>query len=92
MAEMVVRAELYCYFCGHGFGEVLIPARQSRPSVVQLRAAYGAMAPEAQPEWDATGQPICPRCTGQLFLERHEFEIARRPVAAVAKKELKQAS
>lgn len=73
---MSVRAELYCYFCGHGLGEVLVPARARRPSVEQLRAAYAAAGREA-PNWSAADQPLCPRCGGQLFLERFEHEVVR---------------
>lgn len=75
----MLRAELYCYFCGHGLGEVLVPSRARRPTVEQLRAAYTAMSLPEQPVWDETeGQPLCPRCNGQLFLERHEHEVVRR--------------
>ena len=82
---MAIRAELYCYFCGHGLGDVLVPTRR-RPTVEQLRAAYLAMALEEQPEWDSTGQPICPRCHGQLFLEKHEHEVVRPAEARHLKK------
>ncbi|MBM4420251.1 MAG: hypothetical protein FJ034_01410 [Chloroflexi bacterium] len=77
---MFLRAELYCYFCGHGYGEVLIPARGRRPSVEQLRAAYEQLGREERPVWDDAegGQPLCPRCNGQLFLEKHEHEVVRR--------------
>ncbi len=72
---MAVRAELYCYFCGHGLGEVIVPGTR-RPSLEQLRAAYGAPGREA-PVWDEANQPMCPRCGGQLFLERFEHEVVR---------------
>jgi hypothetical protein len=74
---MAFRAELYCYFCGHGCGEVLIPGAPRRPSPDQLRAAYATSPEDAAPSWDA-GQPRCPRCGGQLFLERFEHEVVRR--------------
>ena len=73
---MTVRAELYCYFCGHGLGEVLVPTSARRPSVQQLRAAYETPGHEA-PQWSAADQPLCPRCGGQLFLERFEHEVIR---------------
>ena len=61
---MAVRAELYCYFCGHGLGEVLVPTRARRPSLEQLRTAYAAVGREV-PVWDESDQPLCPRCGGQ---------------------------
>src|SRR6267143_4051643 len=73
---VAVRAELYCYFCGHGLGEVLVPTRARRPSLAQLRTAYAAVGREA-PVWDESDQPLCPRCGGQLFLERFESEVVR---------------
>ena len=80
---MLLRSELYCYFCGHGLGEVLVPSRARRPTVEQLRAAYAALNLAEQPVWDETeGQPLCPRCHGPLFLERHEHEVVRRPDAS----------
>lgn len=75
---MPVRAELYCYFCGHGLGEVLVPTTARRPSVEQLRVAYSTPGREA-PGWSAADQPLCPRCGGQLFLERFEHEVVRSP-------------
>lgn len=75
---MAFRAELYCYFCGHGCGEVLIPGVQRRPSPEQLRVAYGTTPEDAAPVWADGGQPRCPRCGGQLFLERFEHEVVRR--------------
>ena len=73
---MAIRAELYCYFCGHGLGEVLVPTAARRPSLAQLRTAYAAVGREA-PVWDESDQPLCPRCGGQLFLERFEHEVIR---------------
>lgn len=74
---MAFRAELYCYFCGHGCGEVLIPGALRRPSPEQLHAAYATTPEDAAPVWDGA-QPRCPRCGGQLFLERFEHEVVRR--------------
>jgi hypothetical protein len=74
---MAFRAELYCYFCGHGCGEVLIPGALRRPSPEHLRVAYASAPEDVGPSWDA-GQPRCPRCGGQLFLERFEHEVVRR--------------
>ncbi len=79
---MSLRAELYCYFCGHGLGEVVVPTAARRPTVEQLRAAYEAAAVAGPgretPVWDESSQPLCPRCGGQLFLERYEHEVVRR--------------
>ena len=75
---MSLRAELYCYFCGHGSGEVLVATTARRPTPEQLRAAYAGASGPLSPTWDQGGQPICPRCGGQLFLERYEHEIVRR--------------
>jgi hypothetical protein len=75
--QVAVRAELYCYFCGHGLGEVLVPTRARRPSLDQLRTAYATGGREA-PVWDESDQPLCPRCGGQLFLERFEHEVVRQ--------------
>jgi len=74
---MAFRAELYCYFCGHGCGEVLIPASARRPSPEQLQNAYASVSEGVAPVWDGS-QPRCPRCGGQLFLERFEHEVVRR--------------
>jgi hypothetical protein len=74
---MAFRAELYCYFCGHGSGEVLTPSGAQRPSPEQLRAAYATVAEDVAPTWE-DGQPRCPRCGGQMFLERFEHEVVRR--------------
>ena len=86
-ASVAVRAELYCYFCGHGLGEVLVPTRARRPSLEQLRTAYATGGREA-PVWDESDQPLCPRCGGQLFLERFEHEVVR----AHERRSLKRAS
>ncbi len=74
---MPFRAELYCYFCGHGLGEVLVPARTRRPTVAQLRVAYQNARRREVPVWGEGEQPLCPRCGGQLFLERFEHEVVR---------------
>ncbi len=77
---MPLRAELYCFFCGHGCGDVLVPTRGRKPTAEQLRVAYAAVAESIAPAWDEAGQPACPRCGGQLFLERYGQEAApRRP-------------
>lgn len=75
---MAFRAELYCYFCGHGCGEVVGPSNARRPTPEQLRAAYEAASNAEGPVWDDGPQPRCPRCGGQLFLERFEHEVVRR--------------
>ena len=85
---MALRAELYCYFCGHGLGEVLVPTSARRPTVEQLRAAYERTGGREQPNWDEAEQPLCPRCGGQLFLERFEHEVVR----ASERRALKRAS
>lgn len=74
---MAYRAELYCYFCGHGCGEVLIPRVGQRPTSEQLQSAYATVPEGVAPTWDGS-QPRCPRCGGQLFLERFEHEVVRR--------------
>jgi hypothetical protein len=38
--------------------------------------------------WDESDQPLCPRCGGQLFLERFEHEVVR----AHERRTLKRAS
>lgn len=75
---MTLRAELYCYFCGHGCGDVLIPTAARKPTPEQLRAAYARVPEPVAPVWDDAGQPGCPRCGGQLFLERYGNEVVRR--------------
>ncbi|MGH2950149.1 MAG: hypothetical protein ACRDPC_28435 [Solirubrobacteraceae bacterium] len=75
---MALRAELYCYFCGHGSGEVLVATTARRPTPAQLRAAYASVSGPNAPTWDDGDQPFCPRCGGQLFLERYEHEVVRR--------------
>jgi hypothetical protein len=82
----MLRAELYCYFCGHGSGEVLVATKSRRPTPEQLRIAYANVTGERAPVWDAGEQPLCPRCGGQLFLEKYEQQNVRRRAA------LKQAS
>ena len=74
---MAFRAELYCYFCGHGSGEVLIPTAARRPTSEQLQTAYATVPQDVAPVWE-TGQPRCPRCGGQMFLERFEHEVVRK--------------
>lgn len=73
---MAVRTELYCTFCGHSVGEVVVAVR-GRPSNTQLRAAYEAQHPSAGPLWIGD-QPRCPRCRGQLFVEVFERAPLRR--------------
>ena len=73
---MAVRIELYCTFCGHGVGEVVVPTR-GRPTKEQLRAAFETQHPSAGPLW-VGGQPRCPRCRGQLFLEGLQRTALRR--------------
>lgn len=85
---MALRAELYCYFCGHGLGEVIVPTRAARPTVEQLRTAYASVHGREQPNWDDGDQPLCPRCGGQLFLERFDHEVVR----AGERRALKRAS
>jgi hypothetical protein len=85
---MALRAELYCYFCGHGLGEVLIPTSARRPTVQQLRTAYDNVGGREAPVWNDGDQPLCPRCGGQLFLERFEHEVIR----AGERRALKRAS
>lgn len=76
---MPLRIELYCFFCGHGCGDVLVAARGRTPTPEQLRAAYLTVSESIAPAWDDSGHPACPRCGGQLFLERYGREAARRP-------------
>ena len=83
---MPLRAELYCYFCGHGCGEVQVATRARRPNAEQLRAAYATETGPGAPVWDAGEQPVCPRCAGQLFLERYEYEVVRRSDRRTLKK------
>ena len=78
---MSLRAELYCYFCGHGSGEVLVATKSRRPTPAQLKAAYASITGSRAPIWDAGEQPLCPRCGGQLFLERYEQQAIRRRTA-----------
>ena len=78
---MFLRAELYCYFCGHGSGEVQVATKSRRPTPEQLKAAYAAVTGPRAPIWDAGEQPLCPRCGGQLFLERYEEQAVRRRAA-----------
>ena len=85
---MPTRAELYCYFCGHGLGEVVVPTAARRPTVAQLRTAYENVSGREQPNWDDSDQPLCPRCGGQLFLERFDHEVVR----ASDRRALKRAS
>src|SRR3972149_999658 len=50
--QMAVRAELYCYFCGHGCGEVLTPAAMRRPTPKPLRTAYAPVPEGVAPAWE----------------------------------------
>jgi acetone carboxylase gamma subunit len=77
-AKAMLRAELYCYFCGHGSGEVLVATKSRRPTPEQLRAAYSHVTGPRTPQWNAGEQPLCPRCGGQLFLEKYEQQVVRR--------------
>jgi len=56
---------------------VLIPTAARRPSAEQLQTAYATVPQDVAPIWE-TGQPRCPRCGGQMFLERFEHEVVRR--------------
>lgn len=73
---MAVRIELYCTFCGHGTGEVVVPTA-GRPSARQIREAFESQKPGGGPLWVGE-QPRCPRCRGQLFLEGLERTPLRR--------------
>ena len=73
---MAVRIELYCTFCGHGVGEVVVPTR-GRPTNPELREAFAEQHPGGGPLW-VEGQPRCPRCRGQLFVEGLERSTLRR--------------
>ncbi len=73
---MAVRIELYCAFCGHGVGEVVV-ATSGRPTGRQLRTAFETQHPSGGPLWIGD-QPRCPRCRGQLFLEGLERATLRR--------------
>lgn len=64
---MAMRIELYCTFCGHGVGEVVVPG-SGRPSPRELREAFETQRPAGGPVWIGD-QPRCPRCRGQLFVE-----------------------
>lgn len=75
---MLLRSELYCYFCGHGSGEVVVATRTRRPTTDQLKAAYADITGPGAPVWDAGEQPTCPRCGGQMFLERYGEQARRR--------------
>ena len=56
----------------------LVATKSRRPTPEQLRAAYAHLTGPAAPVWDAGEQPLCPRCGGQLFLERYAHEVVRR--------------
>jgi hypothetical protein len=73
---VAVRIELYCAFCGHGVGEVVVPG-SGRPTNRQLRAAFAAQLSSGGPVW-IDEQPRCPRCRGQLFVEGLERTGLRR--------------
>ena len=65
---MYLRAELYCYFCGHGSGEVIVATKSRRPTPEQLKAAYSAITGPRAPIWDAGEQPyaLSAGAVGQL--------------------------
>ncbi|MEA2662409.1 MAG: hypothetical protein QOH08_1981, partial [Chloroflexota bacterium] len=65
-------------------GEVIVATKSRRPTPEQLRAAYSHVSGPRAPVWDAGEQPLCPRCGGQLFLEKYEQQSVRR--RAVLKK------
>lgn len=74
-----VTVELVCLACGHGCAEIRI-TRGHELARRELRAAY-ASVDGARPEWDAHGEPRCPRCRARLFIDWS----ARQPTyAAVA--------
>lgn len=74
--RMAVRTELFCHFCGHGVGEVLVPTSR-RPTNAELKLAYQAQHPQTGPLWFGE-EPRCPRCKGQLFLDQVETTRLRR--------------
>ncbi len=66
-----VTIELTCFSCGHGCADVRVPGT-SLPTNRALRAAYARSAAAVAPEWDAHGQPRCPRCRAKMFIESSE--------------------
>src|SRR4051812_14042239 len=89
---MALRAELYCYFCGHGLGEVLVSTSARRPTVEQLRTAYDnvrgreattspARTPRARggggPRGPGAPPPPPPRCAGLVFQRAYEKKPTR---------------
>lgn len=77
--ELVIRVELTCFYCGHGFGEFKVRC-SGRPTYRDLRSAVEQAAVANPPAWDDHGEPRCPRCRGKLFIE----ESDRRLTAARA--------
>ncbi len=74
-AELVIRVELTCFYCGHSFGEFKVRT-VGRPTFRDLRAAVERAAVANPPAWDQHGEPRCPRCRGKLFVEESDRRLA----------------
>lgn len=72
--RLVLRVELSCFYCGHSYGEVRVPA-SDRPRYGDLRRALEATPGAPEIDWDAHGAPRCPRCHGKLFIEESERRV-----------------
>lgn len=73
--EIVFRIELTCFYCGHSCGELKVRTA-GRPTYGAIRAAYGENGSASAPDWDAHGQPRCPRCRGKLFVEENDRRVS----------------
>lgn len=69
--EILVRVELTCFYCGHGYGEFKVRTT-GRPTYRDLRRAIEQAATANPPDWDERGEPRCPRCGGKLFVEESD--------------------
>lgn len=93
-APRATYVELTCLFCGHSVPEVRVRGGR-RPTPADLRAAYAAARIAAGPEWDAHGEPRCPRCGAKLFIEvtrrlrifSDDRLVARRPAGGAERRE-----
>jgi DNA-directed RNA polymerase subunit RPC12/RpoP len=73
--EILVRVELTCFYCGHGYGEFKVRTT-GRPTYRDLRRAIEEAAPANPPAWDERGEPRCPRCGGKLFVEESDRRLS----------------